>query len=274
MCRLCHSAPAGTVVHGFPYQLQGKAEASAYLAAVETQRARFEAEHTAACARALMALGEEAAAQIERQGTAGAATDIFDGDPPEALKDVYRALFRDVIPHFAAETYGGLKEYLPPLRKDEADLWLQLAETFTAEHMPRLARLASGTLRDLVKAVIDDALEEGLTVYKAATRLREQWPDLARYEADRITRTELIAASNYGSQEGAKATGLPMDKLWISTSDARTREAHLEANDQRVPIDAPFIVDGEACQYPGDPALSAGNRVHCRCAVGYDVTGG
>ena len=74
---------------------------------------------------------------------------------------------------------------------------------------------------------------------------------------------------NYGSYAGAITTGLPLDKVWLSTVNGRTRESHIEANGQRVDINAPFIVGGMECDYPADPALSARERIHCRCTQIY-----
>ena len=50
-----------------------------------------------------------------------------------------------------------------------------------------------------------------------------------------------------------------------------TRQAHLDADaeyaDNPIALDAAFIVDGEALQYPGDPNGSSGNVINCLCAT-------
>ena len=50
-----------------------------------------------------------------------------------------------------------------------------------------------------------------------------------------------------------------------STLDNRTRDAHLEAHRQTVPLEAKFIVGGEAIDHPGEG--SPGNSIACRCTV-------
>ena len=65
----------------------------------------------------------------------------------------------------------------------------------------------------------------------------------------------------------ARETGLVMMKNWEATPDERTRAWHRGV--ESVPLDDPFIVDGEELQVPGDPAGSAGNVINCRCTITY-----
>lgn len=93
-----------------------------------------------------------------------------------------------------------------------------------------------------------------------------------RYRGEVISRTESINALRAGQHEAIQQaidsaeidTGSTY-KIWDSESGPRTRDAHLAANGQRVPVDQPFIVGGEALMYPGDPAGSAANTIQCRC---------
>lgn len=60
-------------------------------------------------------------------------------------------------------------------------------------------------------------------------------------------------------------------KTWNAIEDNVTREAHLEADGQSVPVDSNFEVDGEELEYPGDDSGSVENTINCRCEVTYDV---
>ncbi len=86
-----------------------------------------------------------------------------------------------------------------------------------------------------------------------------------------IARTETIAASNYGSHEAAKQSGLTLKKVWLATEDARTRPDHAAADGQEVDLDEPFTVGGAQLMYPGDVSRGApGNEViQCRCTQIY-----
>jgi F like protein len=104
-----------------------------------------------------------------------------------------------------------------------------------------------------------------------ARRIREHYRSITPERAKTIARTEVHAASNYGSLAAAEAEREPMEKVWIATPDGRARDAHIAAGGQRRHLDTPFRVGGEALQHPGDPTLgaSAGNLVNCRCFLRY-----
>ena len=86
----------------------------------------------------------------------------------------------------------------------------------------------------------------------------------------RIARTETTRVMNSAKQadgEEGKRLGLTMYKKWVASVDDRTRDEHVQADGQEVPIDEPFVVGGEQMMYPGDVSLgaSAGNVINCRC---------
>ena len=84
-----------------------------------------------------------------------------------------------------------------------------------------------------------------------------------------IARTETHSAFNASNQFAVERSELATEKEWMSALDERTRESHVTANGQRVPLKADFIVNGEPLQYPGDPNGSAANIINCRCIVLY-----
>jgi len=61
--------------------------------------------------------------------------------------------------------------------------------------------------------------------------------------------------SRLGNPYCSHRSGIPMMKRWVSTGGNRTREDHVEADGQTVPIDKPFIVGGEELMYAGDPTV-------------------
>lgn len=86
--------------------------------------------------------------------------------------------------------------------------------------------------------------------------------------AERIFRTETNRAFNLASnsqQQSLLEVEPKAMKQWIATGDNRTRDDHLDAHGQTVPIDEPFIVGGEPLDFPLDPAASAEQTVQCRC---------
>ena len=62
-------------------------------------------------------------------------------------------------------------------------------------------------------------------------------------------------------------------KEWAAILDQVTREAHVIADGQTVPMSDPFVVDGELLRRPGDTSLgaSSGNVINCRCSALYGI---
>jgi DNA-binding transcriptional regulator PaaX len=105
--------------------------------------------------------------------------------------------------------------------------------------------------------------------------------------SETIARTETANAYNYGKLTNAQAFEASTDdwtivKTWTPTQDERTRDAHRAGAirnragqvTQSVPVDEPFIVDGEAMMRPLDDNVgntSAGNIIRCRCVMTMDA---
>lgn len=145
----------------------------------------------------------------------------------------------------------------------------RLRSFITGEGAESVRRITE-TTRKKVKAVLQQAAAAGDGVAVAAKKLRDEVAAFSVARSKRIVRTELVSASNYGSTLGAEATGLRLEKFWIATPDGRTRPEHAAADGQGAPLQGGmFSVGGYPCRYPGDPILPAGERVNCRCSIGY-----
>lgn len=100
--------------------------------------------------------------------------------------------------------------------------------------------------------------------------------DFYRWQAMRIARTETTAAANYASTIVSRTSGIVNEKIWISSTDARTRRlpdaefSHLAMNGVKVGENETFKVPSkfgvEELRFAGDPKGSAGNVINCRCA--------
>ncbi|ALW86325.1 hypothetical protein AUC43_15280 [Hymenobacter sedentarius] len=151
--------------------------------------------------------------------------------------------------------------------------WLRRAKNFIALESSKAIVKIAETTRKEVRQVLKEAAATGKSIADTARSMRSQITEFNTKRARRIARTELIGASSAGSYVGALSTGLALDKYWITTADARTRPTHLAAGGQQVDINQPFLIGGEPCRFPADPALSARERINCRCAIGYKPKG-
>ncbi len=94
----------------------------------------------------------------------------------------------------------------------------------------------------------------------------ERW----RSRAVTVARTEGVGSLNAGRHDSFEAVaeelGEPMEHMWISTIDSRTRSSHAGADQMRVPLGEPFNVGGADLRYPGDPLGPAEEVINCRCS--------
>jgi hypothetical protein len=141
------------------------------------------------------------------------------------------------------------------------------ALAYQAQATNRIVNASQGVWQEVRERTVA-SVRSGLPVETLAREV-EAITGYAESRAAAIARTETIGAYNGGEMDGARALGAdgPSHKQWLSATDARTREAHLDADGQIVALAEPFLVDGEPMDRPVDPAGSAANVVNCRCSV-------
>ena len=215
-------------------------------------------------------------------------------DDAMRMRDIYAGMALTATRAFGARIVTQGKAYSPALeRKDLAgfsEFFARLAQEWMAYEEIR-ARISSvtDTTRAQLIALIQRGQADGEGTAVIARRISERIPQLAGVRAEVIARTEIHGASNYAADRTARATGLQMDKKWLSADDARTRDFgegdavvdefnHREMHGQIVPMDGLFVMrrkgGGEVrCAYPGDASLPVGAVVRCRCGVGHIVGG-
>lgn len=86
-----------------------------------------------------------------------------------------------------------------------------------------------------------------------------------------IARTETLGALNASRdlafREYVQEVDEPLQKLWLATEGARTRESHARVDGDRVPVGTAFSVGGASLQFPGDPSGPPGEVINCRCTM-------
>lgn len=125
-----------------------------------------------------------------------------------------------------------------------------------------------------VNAEVLQGIIQGESIPKIAKRIRNV-TDANKVSSVRAARTIVNGTENKARHDaGVKASekGVIMGKCWVATNDNRTRDWHAQAwsdygsKENAIPIDDPFIVNGEEMMYPGDKAASPSNVYNCRCS--------
>lgn len=144
----------------------------------------------------------------------------------------------------------------------------------------RITSVSNNLAKTIIELVAQSS-EENLTIEQMQRFIRQRINSgLSRYEVLRIARTETTSAANFAALESGKNSGIVMDKVWIASTDNRTRRkpknewSHLAMNNVAVEQDANFKVVSskgvtDNIPYPCAPGSSAGNAISCRCAVAF-----
>ena len=125
------------------------------------------------------------------------------------------------------------------------------------------------TTIETIQSVLNEAAAEGWGYDVIVGML--QSPELTRYRARLIARTETTGAANAAGNIAAIKTGLVYDKIWIAAKDNRTRRTHklhTGVDGTIVGMNEKFIVGGMPMDFPGDKNGGAAQVCNCRCTCG------
>ena len=184
----------------------------------------------------------------------------------EALRTAYNRIYTMVGVPFAQRS----NEELAGKMKQDED-WTRRVMQYLAVALNDRLDAVTLTTKNKIANVLSTGIREGDSIQDMSAKIASDVGGVVR--ATRIARTEVISASNLGSIEGARATQLPLDKVWLSTRDDRTRETHSTTDGQTVGIDDLFSVNNSLLSFPGDWANNASVEeiVNCRCTLTYVV---
>ena len=239
-----------------------RGDVAAALAAVPQEAGGWPAYRLVALRRAIDDLAAEYARRYGRRldTAVDAAWDLGAGFAPDAL------------------AAGGLRLDLPALSRAQLDVAAQLRAD--------LVRAVSQDFRVKASQQVVKTVAGAQSAHQAITtigqllagqpaRVTGQYGTITA-QSERILRTETMGAFNLANQArqqqiAAEVPGLR--KTWVSAHDGRTRPAHAAAARRYAPggdpgpvlVSARFVVGGERVTGPHDPAMSAANRVNCRC---------
>ena len=186
-----------------------------------------------------------------------------------------RGIYTDTGQYFAKETIKVLKKKKaldPSMRGNLTDdYWLNYMEQVFRSKLANRIKWITGTTEEIFKETVrnitEQGLQEGLSVYQMTEQIRKELNITEVYRAERISRTEVAAASNEASVAGAESVGMELNKVWISYIDDRTREDHIELDGKVVGFDEDFM---PGLPYPCAVGGSPDQVINCRCTIGYE----
>lgn len=259
--------------------LTTQSQKDAYFKTVESQRAKWESVIQGRLEGYFRDEQKTISAAISRGSAEDASGNVAHAlstiEQAGTLKHLIVSLYQDVGTDVGDETAKDLKYDRKPFQRKDTTTDATSLNLYAPDVLVYLLSMAGEKVQQIdstTLAQLQSALEEGTRLGESVQKLSKRIDDLylAQIIPNRsqvIAATEVVAASNWGSHEAAKASGLVLNKVWLATEDSHTRPDHAAADGQEVGLDEPFTVGDDQLMYPGDSSLGAGadELVYCRC---------
>ena len=206
-------------------------------------------------------------------------------DRPQWIKtsrSLMRPLIKQVMQDFGDEALSDLAGMMPRGKRDQPvqqvlDFAQSEAARFLERRAQRFAKQVTATTWDDLKRVLGPSADAGESMAELAARVEDLFTGyyhktgetemLAKSSrAFTIARTEVLGASNGGALIAWEQSEVVESKTWVAALDQATRESHVVAHGQTVPLRADFVLDGGAGPAPGQIG-NAGEDINCRCTM-------
>jgi hypothetical protein len=201
------------------------------------------------------------------------------------IRSLYNEIYKFVGVDFAKNTYESI---IKRANKNMDLFWLQQMQYYVdsslGDRIAMVTRTTYENIQENARKGIEKGIKDGLGAKDTARLIVKEQGKIDTWRALRIARTEVVGASNIASFKGAQATGLKLNKVWLSATDSRVRTDpynHRLMSGKEVPMNEKFVIsssDGSPdvmLMVPADPNATgdnvAGNVINCRCSVTYNV---
>jgi HK97 family phage portal protein len=144
------------------------------------------------------------------------------------------------------------------ISKEDTYLPYKVADT-VSENVAKFTQSMIDTDRDALSALISNGIDEGLSVPQIRNSITAEFEDIAQKQSTRITRTEVMRASNLANLDAYRQSGIVEGKQWL-TAGATDECAQYEGLTEG--LDGSFYDSGSEFQ-DGDPPL----HPNCRCVL-------
>ena len=160
------------------------------------------------------------------------------------------------------------------IKLDTSEQLAKRISKWARKHSAKKVVDISKTTERRIRRTIIEGLNDDLSPAEIARNIVDDNDDISLGRAKTIARTETHTAAMTGQQmnmeEASEDLGMEMNKVWISTEDARTRQSHIDADGQTVGMREWFKVGESELYIPGDPDGAPEEVINCRCAVTYE----
>jgi SPP1 gp7 family putative phage head morphogenesis protein len=148
-----------------------------------------------------------------------------------------------MLPHYRASMRLSFDDANELLSEYDVDVSFNLKNPRVKDTIAGLltrVKSVAGTTKEEVRDIIAKGLDEGLSPAQISARIREKAPELSRYRAERIARTETADAYTRGSILAYQDSGVVSQVEWNSTLDNRTSDVCQGLHGKRVDLGKAF----------------------------------
>lgn len=130
----------------------------------------------------------------------------------------------------------------------------------------KFAESMAETDKDLLGKIISDGLADGSSITDIRDAITAKFDDYTKMQAERITRTEVIRASNMAAEDAFIQSGVVEAKQWLCAADPDSVCAPYR--DKIVKLSTSFYNSDDSGFQDGNPPL----HINCRCIIAPIVT--
>lgn len=158
---------------------------------------------------------------------------------------------------------------------DSDDLYLAFdVRKVIEENVRKFAKSMLETDRDKIVEIIADGLSGGDSVNRIRNNIVDTFDEFSKVQAERITRTEVIRASNIGAEDAWRQSGVVTGKQWLTALDDRVDPLCEYMNGKIVSLSKSYFRKGEVLEVNGHKADFSYGAVkepplhpNCRCTL-------
>ena len=250
------------------YNLRTDEQKARYWKSFERQRSAWYVKFQRAAAEQFAKEGKAVAAAYNSSG--GDMDKALAAVDSEAWRKMYVQYYKAIVEDFGGATYEGFKSSVPSMQTKAWNPFSRLISDYIFKAAAEKVTKMTDYTKLMLRGWISVGRDNGDGIATIARDLAKNFEDMSTNRAFTIARTEVVAASNYGSyaaaEQASEETG-DLIKEWVDSGDNRVRESHEDVNGETVKFYTKF---SNGLMYPGDMNNgAAADVIKCRCTCIY-----
>lgn len=168
----------------------------------------------------------------------------------EELSKIWNVVFLELIREIVIEQGNYVLDFLGA--GGNLEVTTDPAVEYLREHGAELIREINETTREKLRETLAEGFEAGESVPDLATRVEDVFKDATRNRAEMIARTESLRASNFGSVEAYRQSGVVEAEEWLTAKNDRVCPFCLEMEGKVIGLDESFFDKGDSLTVDGN----------------------